>query len=83
VQKLFKFGRRFSVFVIVVLVVKRPRHSLLRQSIEPEKIAPRLIEQSDEDEPVAAVAPKNEVAQKTTKAEQAAKRNKKKFEMTF
>ena len=37
---------------------KQTKPALLRQSIEPEKIAPRLIEQSDEDEPVAAVTPK-------------------------
>jgi hypothetical protein len=37
---------------------KQTKPALLPQSTEPEKIAPRLIEQSDEDEPVAAVTPK-------------------------
>jgi hypothetical protein len=38
--------------------IKQTKPALLRQSIEPEKIAPRLIEQSGEDELVAVVAPK-------------------------
>jgi hypothetical protein len=51
--------------------------ALLRQSIEPDKIAPRLKKRSDEDEPVAAVAPKKRGRPKNDDLAQAAKRNKK------